>query len=129
MSAQIVGVVADAVLGSPRDVVPPMWYLPISQFTVSGFPFSPVRLSVRAASGSPALLTRSVAAATTAVNPNLALTFRPLAEQVHGSLVQQRLMAQVAGFFGAVALLLAGLGLYGVASYAVSCRRSEIPIH
>ena len=103
-----------------------MWYLAISQFAASGFPFSPVRLSVRAQAGSPALLTRSVAAATATVNPNLALTFRPLAEQVHGSLTQQRLMAQVAGFFGAVALLLAGLGLYGVASYAVSRRRSEI---
>jgi putative ABC transport system permease protein len=38
VSAQVVGVVADAVYGSPRDIVPPMWFLPMAQFDVQGYP-------------------------------------------------------------------------------------------
>ena len=125
---EIVGVVADAVYSSPRDAVPATWYLPIAQFDVAGFPFAPARLSVRPRTGSPARLTKSVASAIGTVNPQLAVTYRPLADQVHASLTQERLMAQLAGFFGALALLLAGLGLYGVTAYAVSRRRAEIGI-
>src|SRR5205814_9724174 len=54
--------------------------------------------------------------------------FRPLADQVDASLTQERVIAMLAGFFGVLALLLAGLGLYGVTSYAVSRRRTEIGI-
>jgi ABC-type antimicrobial peptide transport system permease subunit len=78
--------------------------------------------------GVPARLTKGIAAAATSVNPQLALTFRPLAGQVRDSLTLDRLMAQLAGFFGALALLLAGLGLYGVTAYGLSRRRTEIGI-
>ena len=85
-------------------------------------------LSVRAAGGAPALLTRSLAQALTGVSKDVAITFRPLAEQVSAALIQERLVAMLSGFFGALALLLAGLGLYGVTSYGVSRRRTEIGI-
>jgi len=84
--------------------------------------------SIRAASGSPALLTRGIAEALNRTSPGLAVTFRPLAEQVHSSLTQERLVANLSGFFGGLALLLAAIGLYGVTSYAVSRRRTEIGI-
>jgi ABC-type antimicrobial peptide transport system permease subunit len=100
-------------------------YLPYKQRQE---PPSYMSVSVRAASGSPALLTRPVAAALTGVRGDLAITFRPLADQVNGALVQERIVAWLSGFFGALALLLAGLGLYGVTSYAVSRRRTEIGI-
>jgi putative ABC transport system permease protein len=83
---------------------------------------------VRAAGGPPALLTRPLAAALTGVNRDLAITFRPLADQVNAALTQERIVAMLSGFFGALALLLAALGLYGVTSYAVSRRRTEIGI-
>jgi ABC-type antimicrobial peptide transport system permease subunit len=57
---------------------------------------------------------------------DLIVTFSPLAEQVDAKLTQERLVATLSAFFGA--LLLAGLGLYGVTAYAVSRRRAEIGI-
>ncbi len=85
-------------------------------------------VTVRAASGSPAPPTRSVAAAIADVHPDLAVTFRLPADHVGASLTQERLVAMLAGFFGALAPLLAGLGLHGVTSYAVSRQRTEIGI-
>jgi putative ABC transport system permease protein len=128
LQAQIVGVAADAVYSSPREPAPPTWYVPIAQFDVPGFPFASARLSVRAGSGLPVLMTKSVEAAITSVNPQVALTFRVLSDQVDASLTRERLLAQLAGFFGVVGLLLAGLGLYGVTAYVISTRRIEIGI-
>jgi putative ABC transport system permease protein len=128
LQMEIVGVAEDALYSSPREAVPATWYAPMAQFEVPGFPFASARLSIRASQGSPLFLTRSVAAALASVNPNLALTFRPLAIQLHASLMRERLMAQLAGFFGALALLLAGLGLYGVTAHTISRRRTEIGI-
>jgi putative ABC transport system permease protein len=122
---EIVGVVGDAVYRRLRDPVPPTVYSSATQSV--DVPTTEFNLSVRAA-GSPALLTRSIADAIAVVNKDLALTFRPLSDQIGASLTQERIVAMLAGFFGALALLLAGLGLYGVTSYAVTRRRTEIGI-
>ncbi len=123
--AEIVGVVADAVYRSVRQDVPATMYVPLPQAQLWG---ANVALTVRAARGSPLLLTRSIAAAITGVDPNVSLTFRALDEQVGASLRQERLVALLSGFFGVLALLLAGLGLYGVTAYAVNRRRGELGI-
>jgi predicted permease len=122
---EIVGYVKDAVYRSLRAPVPPTMYVPIAQ---QPQPPSGISISVRAAGGSPARLTKSLAAALTSVHPDITLTFRPLAEQVNNSLIQERVVAMMSGFFGGLALLLAGLGLYGVTSYSVSRRRTELGI-
>ena len=123
----IVGVVSDAVYVSVRDGVRPTLYIPLAQRDADG-PTATVAISVRPSAGSPALLAPRVAAALTAFDRNLTFTFRPLQDQVDASLTQERLVALVTGFFGSLALLLAGLGLYGVTSYAVARRRAEIGI-
>ena len=122
---EIVGYVQDAVYRSLRAPVPPTMYVPIAQHAE---PPSGISISVRAAGGSPALLTKSVAAALSAVHPDITMSFRPLAEQVNNSLIQERVVAMMSGFFGGLAVLLAGLGLYGITSYAVSRRRTELRI-
>jgi predicted permease len=122
---QIVGLVRDAVYESLREQIPPTAYVHIAQVEKPG---QNITIAVRAASGSPSLLTRSVAAALTAVDGDVALTLKPYRDTVRAATSQERVVAMLSGFFGALALLLAGLGLYGVMSYAVSRRRTEIGI-
>jgi ABC-type antimicrobial peptide transport system permease subunit len=63
------------------------------------------------------------------IDPNLPiLNVTTVEQQLNGILVQERLTATMAGFFGVVAVLLACLGLYGVISYTVTRRTSEIGI-
>jgi putative ABC transport system permease protein len=123
----IVGVVGDAVYHSMRQPAAPAIYMPLAQYGPS-IPQPNLFVAVRSAAASPSLLQRGVAAALTSVNPNLTLAFRPLADRVDGALAQDRLVAMLSGFFGALALLLAALGLYGVMSYAVTRRRTELGI-
>jgi len=125
----IVGVVQDTVYVSVRDGVRPTVYVPLAQPNAVGRgPTANVNISVRSSDGSPAVLAPRVAAALTAVDRNLAFTFRPLQDRIDASLTRERLVALLSGFFGALALLLAALGLYGVTSYAVTRRRAEIGI-
>jgi predicted lysophospholipase L1 biosynthesis ABC-type transport system permease subunit len=126
---EIVGVIGDAVYSSLRRSAPPTFYLPLAQFDyLSDLGIRPINLSVRSRGGSPAALTREAIAAAVAVDPRLALTPRPLADQIDAALSQERLVAWLSGLFGALALLLAGLGLYGVTAYGVAARRTEIGI-
>ena len=124
---EIVGMVGDAMYRRLRDPMPPIVYSSATQPDPS-VPSTEFNLNVRLASGSSAPLTRSIAAAIAGVNKDLALTFQPLSDQIGASLAQERIVAMLSGFFGGLALLLAGLGLYGVTSYAVSRRRTEIGI-
>lgn len=63
-----------------------------------------------------ATLTSAVRAAIAEIDPGLALEFRDFETQVNESLVQERTVALLSSFFGALALMLAMIGLYGVTS-------------
>ncbi|HEV2983146.1 MAG TPA: ADOP family duplicated permease [Vicinamibacterales bacterium] len=123
----IVGVVGDAVYRTIREAHTPTTYRPLAQRD-DPLLFTSFFITLRASGGSPVLLTRSVSAALTGMNRDLGLTFRPLAAQVDDMLAQDRVVAILSGFFGALALLLAAVGLYGVTAYAVARRRTEIGI-
>jgi putative ABC transport system permease protein len=126
-SKTIVGVVSDSVFRSIRERGRPTVYLPFAQMD-GPILHSDFYIVARALAGSPALLSRPVSNALMALNHDLTLTIRPVAEQVDASLAQDRLVASLAAFFGVLAVVLAALGLYGLSAYSVERRRTEIGI-
>ncbi|HEY7790007.1 MAG TPA: ABC transporter permease [Vicinamibacterales bacterium] len=122
----IVGVARDALYDSRRGDLPPTLYRPFAQSGVENVALASI--VVRAASGEPASIARNVAASIAAVDPRLNFTFHTLDDLAGVSVSAERVLALLSGFFGALALLLAAIGLYGVVSYSVSRRRTEIGI-
>jgi putative ABC transport system permease protein len=122
---EIVGVIADAAYIDLRQAVPPTMFEPLEQSEASSR--GGLSLILRTA-GAPMTQASSIASAIRDVNADLSITFRPLAEFVNASVARERIVAMLAGFFGALALLLAGLGLFGLTSYTVERRRPEIGI-
>jgi predicted lysophospholipase L1 biosynthesis ABC-type transport system permease subunit len=123
----IVGVVSDVAYRSVRDPARPMIYVPLAQ-RADPTPQTGCVLAVRGTSGSAAALMRRVNAAVEKVNPNLTVTYETLTQQLDESLAQERIVALLSASFSALAVLLAGVGLYGVTSYATHLRRREIGI-
>jgi predicted permease len=123
----IVGVVGDSVFRSIRDGNRPTIYLPLARNT-GPILQSDFFVAVRAVAGPPRLLTRAVSDAMLAINRDLTLTIRTVGEQIDAALAQDRLVALLAAFFGALAVALAGIGLYGTTAYSVARRRREIGI-
>jgi len=122
---EIVGVVADAVYTTPRDGMLPTLYVPLAQREPQAWGSSAV-LTLKAMPGQRALVERDIAAALTQADSKVVFTSRTFDDMVDGTATQERLVAMMSGFFGALALLLAGLGLYGIVAHAVSARRTEI---
>jgi predicted permease len=128
---EIVGVVEDVVYRSLREPATPMVYLPLAEMSKPGFhhdPPPPISVGVRAESGSPAMLIRAVASAIEQVDPSFTMTLRPLTDHVDARLVQERILSILSSFFAVLAVLLAGVGLFGMTSYTVARRRAEIAL-
>jgi ABC-type antimicrobial peptide transport system permease subunit len=86
-------------------------------------------LQVVLRSGAPlATITREVTGAVAAVRSSIIVQFQTMGSMVRESLLRERLMATLSGFFGLLAGLLATIGLYGVMAYMVERRKSEIGI-
>ncbi len=124
----VIGVVPNLVYNSQRNADEAAQYAPMSQMDLGLPPFSDGVVSVRAASGSPMLLVRSIAARLATADVDLVFGFRLLTDQVDASVTQERLVAMLSGFLGVLAVVLAGLGLYGITGYGVARRRVEIAI-
>ena len=122
-SYQIVGVVKDSKFRSvAADFVPLV-------FVAMGQDESWLGANLIVRSHEPAgPLTAAIKNAILAENPNAEFIFQVFRTQVSNSLLRERLMATLSGFFGGLAALLASVGLYGVISYMVARRRNEIGI-
>jgi predicted permease len=127
MRCEIVGLVADAVYTSPRDGMLPTLYVPLAQREPRQWnSWGAAVLTIKAAAGQRAVVERDVAAALTQADPTVVFTSVTFDQTIGATVTQERLIAMMSGFFGALALLLAGIGLYGIVAQAVGARRTEI---
>jgi putative ABC transport system permease protein len=121
---EVVGLIRDAKYESLREGIHPTAFFPATQahdlMVADAFE---LRTAIP-----PAALISSVQTAVAGVNKEIPLEFHTLAEQVSDSMVQERLLALLSAFFGALALLLAMIGLYGTISYLVAQRQREFGI-
>ncbi len=125
-SIEIVGVVGDIKSDDPRDKPEATIYRPILQIQDQAAQLCTIH--VRTLSD-PSPLTNQVRQMINQIDDKLPIfgvtTFD---EQLHDTLNQDRLIAQLVSFFGALALILACIGLYGVMAHGVARRTNEIGI-
>jgi predicted permease len=119
---EIIGVIRDTKYSSLREPAPPTMYQAMAATTRT------VTVVVRTAAN-PANLTETVRAALRKVDPEVPITgMTTQTEQIDGRMTQERVFALAYSLFGALALLLACIGLFGLMSYSVSRRTTEIGI-
>jgi putative ABC transport system permease protein len=118
----VVGVVRDTAYQSLRETPPPLLYFSMGQNERLG---NGLTFLLRT-QGDTASLASAVARAGSAIDKNITFELRGLDTQLRDSLIQERLLAMLSGFFGLLALLVAAVGLYGMMSLAVTRRRSEL---
>ena len=137
-SYEIVGVFANFKLNNPRDEVRPVYLRPLTQRfpgftednmkgteTQSMFMNAMILKFNRSQPNVEALIRQTLAG----IDPNLAvMDIRSFDAQVAGNFNQERLIARLTSLFGVLAVILASVGLYGVMSYFVARRSSEIGI-
>jgi len=119
--ARVVGVSADSKYESMRETPKPFFYVPLRQNFVRG-----AALNVRT-SGPLQRVSAELLREVHAMDPDLALyEMTTLQEQVKRSTSPQLVAVTLVSLLGGLALLLAGVGLYGVMSYAVAQSRREL---
>ncbi|MBZ5591140.1 MAG: ADOP family duplicated permease [Acidobacteriia bacterium] len=120
---EIVGILRDAKYNDLRAPVEPMFYLPLAQ---APYPIQSVEVQT---AGDPLAMASQVRRLLREMHRDLMISeVTTLAQRVDSTVIRERMLAELSGVFGVLALVLACVGLYGTMSYAVARRTSEIGI-
>lgn len=120
-TVEVVGVARDGKYGTVTETPRAFMYLPLQQW------YRPDSVLIVKTVSDPTLIAPALHAAVRSLDPNLPLfDVRTIAEHLEISVFVQRMIASLLGVFGAVALVLATVGLYGVIAALVAQRTSEI---
>jgi len=134
---EIVGVARDAKYNDADQPAKPMFFVPLEQRVhysndlmqrgeMQTHFVGSIQLLVR---GDAYNLEPQLRKALADVDPNLTIiAVQSMNEQVASNFDQQRMVAQLAGTFGVIAMLLAAIGLYGLTAYTVARRTGEIGV-
>ena len=122
---EIIGVVADTKYMSQREKIQPLLYTPWRQQSAES---GEMHFALRT-TGDPAALVSQVREVIHKLDGNLPVTeIDTQSDRSETTLAPERLYARLFSFFGALALTLAGIGLFGVLAYSVNQRTKEIGI-
>lgn len=123
-SYEVVGLVRKTRYFLLQAAEPPVAYIPATQFpqgAVGSMMFIRSRAPLQ-------MVEAAVRRRVTSWRPGTGMQFQVFQQTISDSLVRERLLAALTGFFGALAALLASIGLYGVLAYQAVRRRAEIGI-
>jgi putative ABC transport system permease protein len=124
LSYQIVGVVKNAKYHDMREDFQPVIFTPLSEAALAR---PAARILIRSGARTDALVT-AVRNTLAGISPSIGYSFGVFDTWIQQSLLRERLMATLSGLFGILAAVLTAVGLYGVISYNVARRTSEIGI-
>jgi predicted permease len=121
---EIVGVAADAKYAAIDEEPPPTLFLPYLQQEDA----EDVTFEIKTAASTESMV-KLIRTAINSVDRDLPLLdVRTQNQQIDATLTQQRMFASLTGGFGVLALILAGIGIYGIMAYNVARRTNEIGI-
>jgi predicted permease len=122
---EIIGTIPDTKYGDLRDESPPMAFVPIDQFPVTA---QGPGIAMMFAARDRVSAVETVRHLFEEKHPGTIMQFYDFEQGIRDNLVGDRMLAMLSGFFGVLAALLVVVGLYGVLSYFLAQRRSEIGI-
>jgi predicted permease len=123
LTPEIIGVLPNVMYDDLREGAERMFYVPFFQRPAEG----EYVFAVRTAAGHEPFVLREIPPAVNTIAPNMpVLSLTTLARQIDERTANERLLATISGYLGGLALILAGIGIYGIVAYTVARRTAEL---